>query len=329
MKIGDVVNFALATQAMLDTVGVSVPVKAFSPAPGGIGGTWEATVFVPAIADVSGMVITDGLEELSEGDTAIRNGHMDDEKPIMANFEYKLNSCIAAGTITDSYMSFQTGAFKDSIRRRNIGDFHTHYVALMARINVGIGSPNKVALIAAGFTLPMITSITTAHDFAWGMNTTKINLDAEISTLSVANRAKVDLLLKYCQMIITAVHAWAESTGNSTLMRKATHNAVLKTVAATPAKKPRGRKILENTSICWLQDPPARDKLEFTLTTKGGSASVCRMNLKTGVCTAGIPLVYGVKLSIKKKDIPGSGGFIIITNTGTGKVIVEVFVVKG
>jgi hypothetical protein len=329
MKIGDVVNFATAVQALLDTVGISAPVKAFSPAPGGIGGSWEALVFTPALAAVSGMVITDGLDELSVGDTKLRNGYMEQEVPIMAGLEYNIEACIAAGTITDSFMSFQTGAFKLSIRRHNIGDFHTHYVAMMARINFGIGSPNKAALIASGFTLPMITSITTAHDLAWGMNTTKIDLTAAISTLSGGNKILVDTLLKLCQKIIDAIHAWAESTGNKTLMKKATHDAILKTVAATPAKKPRNREIKMNTSICWLQDPPARDLLQFTLITKGGSASVCRMNTKTGVCSAGIPLVYGVMTSIKKKDIPGTGDCIIITNTGSGTIKVTVFIVKG
>src|ERR1017187_6676883 len=329
MKIGDVVNFALATQALLDTVGVSAPVKAFSPAPGGIGGTWETLVFTPALAAVEGMVITGGFEELSVGETATRNGYMEEEVPIMAGLEYNIKACITAGTITDSFLSFQTGAFKESIRKHTIGDFHTYYVALMARINFGIGSPNKAALIAQGFTLPMITSITTAHDLAWGMNSTKIDLNAEISTLSAANRVLVETLLKYCQKIIDAVHAWAASTGNTTLMKKSTHNAVFKTIASTPAKKPRNRVVLMNTSICWLMDPPARDLLQMTLITKGGSASVCRMNTKTGVCSAGIPLVYGVMLSIKKKDIPGTGDCIIIANTGVVDIKVTVFIVKG
>jgi hypothetical protein len=161
------------------------------------------------------------------------------------------------------------------------------------------------------------------------MNTVKIDLSASVSTLSGNNKIIVNTMLKACQKAIDAMQAWAKSTGNTDLMKKATKAAILKTVAATSAKKPRNREIKMNTSICWLMDPPARDLLQMTLATKGGSASVCRMNTKTGVCSAGIPLVYGVMLSIKKKDIPGTGDCIIITNTGSGGIKVTVFIVKG
>jgi hypothetical protein len=113
------------------------------------------------------------------------------------------------------------------------------------------------------------------------------------------------------------------------LKKKASAVALLRTVAPTKAPSPVDRNIAVNTSICWLQEPVARDLMQFTLLTEGGSASVCRMNSKTGVCSAGITLVYNVMLKIKKNDVPGTGDCIIITNTGVKKIKVRVFRVKG
>jgi len=63
--------------------------------------------------------------------------------------------------------------------------------------------------------------------------------------------------------------------------------------------------------------------------TNGAEAFICRMPTKTGTCGLGIPLVYNEMTELKKADVPGTGDNIIITNNGSAKMVVKVFVVKG
>ena len=247
-------------------------------------------------------------------------------RPILKNLEFKIELCIANGTITDSLSSFGLGALRESINKFAISDFHLAYVSLMARIAAG---GNTAALNTAGFLAPNITSITTAHNGAWNMSITKIDLTLGIKGLSQANQVIVKALLKTDRMVIKSMHAYAESIVNADLVKMTTEPAILKTFEPTQPKKPRNRHIAENTSICWLSAPVARDKMQFTLMTEGAEAYVCRMNSKTGTCSAGIALVYGEMVELKKADIPGVGDCIIISNHGAGKMVVKVFVVKG
>jgi len=321
IKLKDVVGYALASQALLDTN--SVAVKAYDTT---VGGTWETLVFDVQFAAVEGMVSGGGMEGLNVEDTKLRNGYMNNETPILRDLTYKIKACIKAGTITDGLLSFNLGALKKSISKKDINGFHLAYTTTMARINAG---GNAAALNTAGFTTAKQTSITTNHDFAWGIQNTKITLKVNISELSAANQIIVKALLASCAHIIKAVRAYAESVSNTTLMKKATQKAVLSTV--TPAKPigVRGRRIEQNQSICWLQHPTLRDDMEFTLFTETGSATVCRMDSKTGTCTAGIVLVFDIKVTLKKMEVPGTGDCIIITNTGVGYIHVAVLRIKG
>jgi len=321
MKLEDVVNFAYATKALLDANGVAV--KLYNTV---IADPWEATVFVPQITTVAAMAGTETLIKLNAGDTKLRNGYMDSEQSILTDLEFKIKVCRTAGSITDSVASFGLGAFRDSITTHDIGAFHLAYNATMLRIGAG---GNTAALIAAGFLGTDITSITTQHNLAWGINTTKITLKSSISALSVSNQIIVKALLKTCAQVIASIQAYAAKNKNKTLMGKATAKALLSTVSPTQAPKPVNRNIAQNTSICWLEHPVARDLMQITLLTEGGEVFVCRMNSKTGACGMGIQLVYDEMLEIKKNDVPGVGDCIILTNSGGMAVKVKVFRVKG
>ena len=323
IKLEDVGVYGLATKALLNGVGVSVPVKAYST---DIGGTWETLVFDVALAQVLALSGTRVLISLKKGETAIVHGFMEDERSILTDLEFKIERCRVAGTILDSVGSFGLAAFRDAINRKDIGAFHVAYEMVILRLAApGIAT----ALLAKGFTGADITSITTVHDLAWNKNTVKITLKTTISSLSVANRAIIMAFLGYCQLIIDSVHGYASKVKNGPLILKASAVAVKRTVVPTIAPKPVVRNIEQNTSICWLQHPVKRDLMEITLLTKGGVVYVCRMNSKTGVCGTGLLLVYNTKLSVKKMDVPGEGDCIIITNAGGQKVRVRVFRVKG
>jgi hypothetical protein len=320
MELNDVVNFANATKSLFDA---NPGVMTYNT---DLEDTWEADIFIPQIAAVSGMIGTRVLISLNKGKTVLRDGYMDNEQDILTDLEFKIKLCITAATITDSLASFGLGAFRKSITNHDIGSFHIAYTNTMSRIAAG---GNTAALEAKGFVAADIASITTNHDLAWNMNTAKITLKTQISSLSVADQALVKALLITCALVIASLKGLAAKTKNKDLKKKATAVALLSTVAPKKAPTPVDRNIPENASICWLQHPVARDLMQFTLLTEKGSAMVCRMNSKTGVCGAGIPLVYNEMITAKKMGVPGTGDCIVITNTGVGKIVVKTFRVKG
>ncbi len=321
MKIEDIGVFGLTVKALLDANASAV--KAYNTE---LEGTWEVDVFDVQLEAVLAIIGTHSMIKLNEGETIVRNGHMEDERSILTDLEFKIERCIADGTITDSLGSFGLKAFRDSINVHDIGAFHLAYEETIGRL--GVVSIAE-ALDARGFSGADIVSITTAHDLAWGMNATKISLKTSISSLSVANQAVVKTFLRTCQLVIDSIHAYAGTTGNVDLGKRSTKVALLKTVVHTVRKVPRKRHIAENTSICFKEHPVARDLMEFTLLTKNVEVYLCRMDTKTGTCSGGIKLVYNEILRIKKRDVPGTGDCIIITNGSGKKVVVLAYTVKG
>ncbi|MEI6816063.1 MAG: hypothetical protein WCL14_05595 [Bacteroidota bacterium] len=315
MKLMYVVGFSMSAKGVYDDNKVAVDL--FDPS---LAGTFETIVWVPQINAVTGMLSTRNLMQLDEGKTILRDGFLDAMIPVLKNLDYKLDLCIAAGTITDSKGSFGLGNVLKGINKRNLYLFHLSYVGLMARIAAG---GNTAALVAKGFTAPMILSITTQHDLVWDLVTEKIDLEVDISDLSAADKVIVKAVMKTNMRVIKAMHAMAVVQGNTVLKKKCTKKAILSMVTPAVAPGPVDREIKQNESICWLVKPTQKELLEMTLLTEGGSAKVCRQNLKTGVCSAGIDLVYNTKVSKKKMEIPGVGDKIIITNTGTKKIKVR------
>jgi hypothetical protein len=321
MKLANVITFSLATQALFDANKPALVI--FNPL---LGGTFESLTWTGQMGAVSNMFSTGNLIKLNAGDTKTRNTFMRNLRPILKNLEFKIDICIANGTITDSLSSFGLAALRESINKYAISDFHLAYISLMGRIAAG---GNTAALNTAGFLTANITSIKTNHDGAWNMSTTKIDLSLSIKSLSQSNQIIVNTLMATNMQVIKSMHAYAESISNAGLIKMTTKVAILSSVVPTPAKKPRNRHIAENTSICYQQNPVARDKMQFTLMTNGAEAFICRMPTKTGTCGLGIPLVYNEMTELKKADVPGTGDNIIITNNGSAKMVVKVFVVKG
>ena len=310
MKLEKVVSYAKAVKTLFDANKrpvVNYNKKLVDP--------FEADVLDTQIAAVEVMLGTGVLRKLNKGDTATRNVFMDNESSILKDLEYKVKLCIADGSITDGLASFGLTAFRKGINEHNIGLFHTSYESTLSRINEG---GNAAALDAAGFTSTNIDELTKTHDGAWDLNTTKINLKLEINSLSVANQLLVNTLLATCQQILDAIKAYAESISNKILAKQATVSAVLKSVAPTAPKKPRNRNIKVGSSIILNTDVVAKNIMQLTLGTDV-VVNICRVELKTDVCTVGTPLVFKKMVELQKKDLFGTGRYVKLTNMSTTK----------
>ena len=316
IKLENVVSYAKAVKTLFDAnkkAVVNYNKKLADP--------FEADNLDTQIAAVELMLGTGVLRKLNKGDTAARNVFMDNESPILKDLEYKVKLCIADGSIEDNLASFGLTAFRAGINDHSIDLFHTSYVSTLSRINK---DNNPVALDAAGFTSTNIDALTTNHDGAWDLNTTKINLKSEINSLSVANQLLITTLLATCQQILDAIKAYAESIGNKILAKQATVNAVLKSVVPTAAKKPRNRNIDVASSIILKTDVVAKNIMQLTLGTDV-VVNICAVELKTDVCTVGTPLVFKKMVELQKKDLLGTGRYVKLTNMSTTKKAVVKF----
>ena len=281
---------------------------------------WVTATFDVQKKAVNDMVTTAGLQKLNKGDTEKRNKFMDSITTMNVTLSYAIGKCITAGTITDTKGSFGVAALNKSISDRNVPLFHTSYEVTLTRINAG---GNAAALDAKGFTTAMLGLWSAAHDNAWGMNTTKINLSQDISTLSGADKIKVDTFMATCMLLIAAIRAYAKSIKDKELAKRATFDAIKKSVEPTAPKKPKNLKIKEFASRVFATDVPAKYKMQFTLQTKDVTVTVCRQNLKTGVCSTGTVLEVGKMLEVVKSEIPGTGEFIVVTNSASKPIVVK------
>ncbi len=315
IKIEDVVSFGDVLRALFvaNYTGVVALDADFA-------NPWKTDTFDVQKQAVNEMVTTPGLRELNKGDTAKRNKFMDDMLRLTAKLDYAIGKCIAAGTITDSKGSFGVGTLNKTISDRNIGLFHTSYEVTLARINA---TGNAAALNAKGFTAVNLSDFSGLHDSAWGMNTTKINLKQDISTLSGNDKILVDTFMATCMFLIAGIRAHAKFVGNKELAKKASFNGVKKSVEPTAAKKARNISVKEFASRVFATDVPAKHKMQFILQTKDVTVTVCRQNLKTGVCSSGTTLEFGRMLEVVKSGILGSGEFIVVTNSASKKIVVK------
>ncbi len=281
---------------------------------------WVTATFDVQKKAVNDMVTTAGLQKLNKGDTEKRNAFMDIITTLDATLDYAVGKCITAGTITDTKGSFGIAALNKSISDRNIPLFHTSYEVTLARINNG---GNAAALDAKGFTTAMLGDWSAAHDNAWGMNTTKINLSQDISTLSGDDKTKVDTFMATCMLLIAGGRAYAKSKKDKELAKRFTFKSIKSSVEPTEKKKPRNIKVKEFASKVFATKVPAKYKMQFTLQTKGATVTVCRQSLKTGVCSTGTTLVFGEMLEVVKSEISGTGEFIVVTNSASKPIVVK------
>ena len=314
IKIEDVVPFGDVLRALFianytGIIGLDVDYK----------NPWVSATFDIQKKTVNDMVGTLGMKKLNKGETVKRDKFMDDELPLTVTLDYVIGKCISAGTLTDTKNSFGLAAFNKAVRDRNIGNFHTSWEITWARINA---TGNAAALDAKGFTTAMQTSFKDLHDNAWAMNTTKIDLSQDINTLSTGNKVIVDTFLTTCMGCIKAGRTYAKSIGDKDLAKRFTFNGIKKSVEPTEKKKPRKLGVLEFKSRVFATNVPEKHIMQFTLETKGVTVKVCRQNLKTGVCSTGTTLVMGEMLEVVKNDIPGTGEFIVVSNSSNKKAFV-------
>lgn len=319
MKIEDVVPFGNSLKALF--VAYKTPVVAFDA---DYDDPWITDTFDAQKDAVNSMVVTLGLRKLNAEDTKTRNDWMDKETELLNKLDYVVKKCIKNGTITDGVGSFGIGAFLKSITQRDIENFHVNYQVTKARIASG---GNAAALNTAGFTTANVASLKNNHDKAWDMNTTKINLKQDISTLSIANQGIVDTFMTTCMGLLKAIRAYAKSISDKELAKKATKGAVLSTVGPMPEKKPRV-KTLEPGSRVVISNIPSKYKMQMTLETKGGKVKVCKQELRSNECTDGIALMLDAMLEVTKSGLPGTGDYVVLTNEGDKVAKVKWFVVK-
>ena len=316
IKIEDVVPFGNVVRALFvanygNVIGIDVDFK----------NPWVTATFDLQKQAVEDMVGTAGMLKLKKGEIDSRNVFMDAELPLTVKMDYAIGKCVADGSIPDTKGSFNLAALNKSIGDRNIGLFHLNFGVTMDMINKG---GNAAALNAKGFTTVMQDNFSKIHDAVWKANTYKINLSQNINTLSGDDKIIVDTFMTTCMLLIGGIKAAAKSTGDKVLAKKATFNGIKKMVEPTLAKKARNLKIKEFGSRVVATKVASKHKLQFTLMTKGVVVTVCRQDLKTGVCTVGTPLVFGTMLEVVVGDLLGTGDYVVITN-GSGKKIVVKF----
>ncbi|MEI6816673.1 MAG: hypothetical protein WCL14_08700 [Bacteroidota bacterium] len=321
IKIEEIVPFSRAVKVMYDANKVAIVAYDESFAD-----PFETEVWDLQIAAVDGIISTGSSIILNATKTREMHGFMRGARPILKNLQYKISQCIADGTIEDSLESFDITGFLNSITNKQIGVFHISYTALYAKINeVDIAS----ALDDVGFTSVEILSLKTQHNLAWNMSDAKTALKGDIHALSASNQVVINTLLDTNQRVVDVMHAKAETDGNADWIKRSTSVAILKTVRATPTKKPRNRKVKKTSFIKFRTHFVARDTIQGKVTSKE-SLYIVQSNTLVGPYTGGMELVHGVEFNLKKHMIPGVGKYIIVYNPSNHvNGVFEVLIIKG
>ena len=234
--------------------------------------------------------------------------------------EYKIKSCIKAGTITDDYVSFGLSGLRKNIKLKDFDGFHLSYELVIGKVNA-----NHTALIAKGFTANKITSITTMHDKAQNKQHANMLLETQINTRSTTNQGIIDVVMGLNTEVIAAIKAYANSIDDKDLVKKATWNALMKQVRQTPVKKPINKKLKMGSSIVLRTNMVDKNLLQLTLLTDV-KVIIYRTELKSMVLTDGLELPFNELWEGKKEDLPGTGEFIKLTNLNTlKKAVVRCF----
>jgi len=318
--IAQTVPYLLAAKNMFTT---NPGVMTYYPS---VGGTYFATKIQPAIDACIAIVTGNTLEETQKSETVIRNDNIDIILESVDDCELFVEGGILDGTITVSLGSFGFAAIRAACEKKDVGALGLAYNATTVVV-----AANQVALTALGYGPVRWGIITSAENMAYITMEYKIALKTEISELSVSNQVIINNALKLMARLIRIMNRYAKHIGNSDMQKAATQIAFLKSVRPTKAQKPRNRWLEIGESICVQQNPVLRNTLQFTLMTVGGSAEVGRMASKTGIVTAGTPLLYNTMVAQKFMSFPGvlkTDKCMIITNTGAKRIKVLFFTVK-
>ena len=281
---------------------------------------WVDETWSPAIDDALEMEPTDGLIDQHKANTKERNFDMVSLLPISKDLEYKIKSCIKAGTITDDYTSFGLSGLRNNIKLKDFDGFHLSYELVIGKVNA-----NHTALIAKGFTADNITSITTWHDKAQNKQNANMLLITQINTRSTTNQGIIDIVMALNKEVLFAIKGYSNSIDDKVLAKKATWNALMRQVRQTPVKKPINKKLKVGSSIVLRTNMVDKNLLQITLLTDV-KVIIYRTKLKSTVLTDGLELPFNELWEGKKEDLPGTGEYIKITNLNTlKKAVVRCF----
>ncbi|MEI6816029.1 MAG: hypothetical protein WCL14_05420 [Bacteroidota bacterium] len=321
MKIAEIVPFSRAVMAMFDAYRDSIIDYDDRLADPFETDTWEVQI---AAADA--IIGTAGSILLNASKTKKMLGYMRSVRPILKNLKFKIEKCIALGTITDSLESFNIGDLLISITNKNVGEFHGCYTALYAKI---IETDIAAALDDVGFGADAILSLKTQHDLAWDISDSKIILKSNIHLVSEGNQVVMNTLLDTDQMVVDAMQALAQTNGDLDWIKRATSVAILKTVRATPTKKIRKRKVKKTGFIRFQTDFVAKDTIQGKVTSKE-SLYMVQSNSLEGPYSGGLELKPDEEFNLKKRMIPGVGKYIIVYNPSNHvNGVFEVLLIKG
>ena len=272
---------------------------------------WVDETWTPAIDDALEMEPTDALIDQHAANTKERNFDMFSLLPISKDLEYKIKSCIKAGTITDDYVSFGLSIFRKHIRRKEFDGFHLTYELVIGKVNA-----NHTALIAKGFTADKITSITTWHDKAQNKQNVNMLLETQINTRSITNQGIIDIVMALNKEVLFAIKGYSNSIDDKVLAKKATWNALMRQVRQTPVKKPINKKLKMGSSIVLRTNMVDKNLLQITLLTDV-KVIIYRTKLKSTVLTEGTELPFNELWEGKQEDLAGTGRFVKMTNLST------------
>jgi len=305
-KLEDIGAASIVLMNMFDTI--KDEVRNYD---GAFNDAYVSGIWVPAIDLVLGMKPTSGLIKKHKDVTVDRNRFMFGLKPILMDLEYKLKSCIKAGTITNALGSFGLSALRNGIRKKDFDAFHLAYVWMIGQVNA-----HSEALIAVGFTADKIANITVLHDKAQSKQQINMGLESEIHVLSKGNQVVINACLLEDRKVMAVIKAYANSINDRDLERKATWKALLKHVRNTQAKKPRNRKLKAGGSMVVRSRMDAKNLLQMTLLTDV-RVIVYRTKLKSEVRTEGTELPFNALWEGKQEALAGTGRFVKMTNLNT------------
>ena len=263
-----------------------------------------------ACDDLSGTRV---LITLNKGKTVERDGYMDLNHPLVRECIYKIKLCIRDLTITDSVGSFGGGPVLRTIEKHQISQYHTNFNMFMGRISI---PANKAALIARGFVAAKFTSLQTNHDSAWEMSTEKIDLTENINSVGGSNKIVIDTFMGTLAVVVETMSEYYISIGDTTNAARASVNAIMRGIRATPVKKMRNLIVKMTTSRIYQTNFVQRNTMK--LLNKGkGILYIVRSNSKVGPYSGGLALMPGVLENLKLKDIPGTGRYVVIYSLDT------------
>ena len=307
LRIQDVYLFSMAVKAILDFY--KIPFVVYAPT---YALTWETVIYIPAIDATITITDTGVIRATMKADTGDKRIFMKNISPILIDFEYKAGLCIADHSITQSMKSFGLPPLREGINTGNYPLFHLSYEATIAQIAL-----NLTALEAKGFAAADMADITTNHDSAMLMATSRVELKIDSKTLTIHNADIINTVMTINMELLEALHAFGAKTGNAELKAMATGAAVLRSIRSTPVKKMRNLHLKKTTSRIYQTDFVQRNTMQL-LNGGKGFLSIVHSNSKVGPYSGGMELPPDGKLrNLKLKDIPGFGKYVVIYSDDT------------